>query len=60
MLEKKQCERLLTSGFLHADWAHLFFNMLTLYFFGPVVINHFSNNLFLFIYFGSILGGWLF
>nr|WP_241518410.1 rhomboid family intramembrane serine protease [Bacteroidetes bacterium endosymbiont of Geopemphigus sp.] len=45
---------------MHADWAHLFFNMLTLYFFGPVVINHFSNNLFLFIYFGSILGGWLF
>ncbi|GAB3576935.1 rhomboid family intramembrane serine protease [Spirosoma luteolum] len=26
--------RLLTSGFLHADWGHLFFNMLSLYFFG--------------------------
>ncbi len=29
--------RLLTSGFIHADWTHLIFNMLTLYFFGRVV-----------------------
>ena len=29
-----QYYRLLTSGFLHADWGHLIFNMLTLYFFG--------------------------
>ncbi|MBC7555302.1 MAG: rhomboid family intramembrane serine protease [Taibaiella sp.] len=26
--------RLLTSGFIHADWNHLIFNMFTLYFFG--------------------------
>lgn len=26
--------RLLTSGFIHADYQHLFFNMFTLYFFG--------------------------
>ncbi len=26
--------RFLTSGFIHADWNHLIFNMLTLYFFG--------------------------
>ncbi|MFJ1410604.1 rhomboid family intramembrane serine protease [Capnocytophaga canimorsus] len=25
--------RMFTSGFLHADWQHLIFNMLTLYFF---------------------------
>ncbi|NCX95807.1 MAG: rhomboid family intramembrane serine protease [Chitinophagia bacterium] len=30
--------RLLTSGFLHADWNHLLFNMLSLYFFGDNVI----------------------
>ena len=24
---------LITSGFIHADWMHLFFNMLTFYFF---------------------------
>lgn len=28
---------LFTSGFLHANLAHLFVNMLTLYFFGPVM-----------------------
>ncbi|NUO75187.1 MAG: rhomboid family intramembrane serine protease [Lysobacter sp.] len=29
-----QYDRLLTHGFIHADWPHLLFNMLTLYFFG--------------------------
>jgi membrane associated rhomboid family serine protease len=29
-----QYYRLITSGFLHADFIHLFFNMFTLYFFG--------------------------
>ena len=28
--------RMLTSGFLHADLAHLAFNMITLYFFAPI------------------------
>lgn len=31
---KHQYYRLVTSGFLHADWMHLIFNMFTLYFFG--------------------------
>ncbi|MFY7957514.1 MAG: rhomboid family intramembrane serine protease, partial [Flavobacterium macrobrachii] len=30
--------RMLTSGFLHADLPHLAFNMITLYFFAPIVI----------------------
>ncbi len=30
----KEVYRLITSGFLHADMIHLFFNMFTLYFFG--------------------------
>lgn len=34
--------RLLTSGFLHADWGHLFFNMLSLYFFGVLIERIFS------------------
>src|SRR5436189_6138032 len=32
-----QWYRFITSGFLHADWGHLFFNMFSLYFFGGVV-----------------------
>lgn len=33
----EQYYRLLTSGFIHADWMHLIFNMLALYFFGQFV-----------------------
>lgn len=29
--------RLLSYGFIHADWMHLLFNMITLYFFGRVM-----------------------
>lgn len=29
--------RLLTSGFIHADWNHLIFNMITMFFFGRIV-----------------------
>lgn len=34
---KKQYDRLLTHGFIHADFQHLLFNMITLYFFGRLV-----------------------
>jgi membrane associated rhomboid family serine protease len=34
---KHQWYRLFTSGFLHADLAHLFFNMFTLFFFGRFI-----------------------
>ena len=32
-----QYYRLITSGFLHADWGHLIFNMFSLYFFGGFI-----------------------
>lgn len=32
--QRGQYHRLLTSGLIHADFAHLFFNMFSLYFFG--------------------------
>ncbi len=35
--KKNQWYRFITSGFLHADWTHLFFNMLSLYFFGEAL-----------------------
>jgi membrane associated rhomboid family serine protease len=34
---QRQYERLLTHGFIHADWQHLLFNMITLYFFGRLI-----------------------
>jgi membrane associated rhomboid family serine protease len=52
--------RLLSSGFLHADIFHLLFNMMTLYFFGPVVMQAFGSLGFILIYFGSILLGNIF
>ena len=49
--------RMLSSGFLHADLTHLIFNMLTLWFFAPVVINYLGNFSFLLVYFGSLIFG---
>lgn len=33
----RQYYRFITSGFVHADFQHLIFNMLTLFFFGPAI-----------------------
>ncbi|WP_225763583.1 rhomboid family intramembrane serine protease [Stenotrophomonas sp. Marseille-Q4652] len=33
----RQYDRLVTYGFIHADFAHLLFNMITLYFFGRLI-----------------------
>ncbi|WP_420601879.1 rhomboid family intramembrane serine protease [Flagellimonas sp.] len=52
-----QRERTVTSGFLHVDISHLFFNMFTLYFFANVVINWFGAPKFVIIYFVSLVGG---
>ena len=49
--------RMLSSGFLHADLPHLIFNMLTLYFFAPVVIGFLGDLTFVLIYFGSLVFG---
>lgn len=37
MSRQHQYDRLLTHGFVHADWQHLLFNMITLFFFGRVI-----------------------
>ena len=49
--------RMFSSGFLHADFQHLFFNMFTLYLFAPYVVFHFGNFYFFVLYFGSLLSG---
>jgi membrane associated rhomboid family serine protease len=58
-----QWYRLLTSGFLHADWGHLIFNMITLYSFGGLALSAFTSELgnqpgiiaFLVLYLGGII-----
>jgi len=49
--------RLITSGFLHAGWKHLFFNMLSLFFFAPTLEAIMGTPFFLTIYFVALLGG---
>ncbi len=57
ILAGKQFERLLTSGFLHADWLHLGLNAYTLLSFGQVIEMVYGLKTLLLIYFSSILGG---
>ena len=57
ILQQKQWDRMVTSAFLHADWMHLIFNMLTFYFFAPSIIVYLGVFPLLLIYFGAILGG---
>ena len=45
--------RFLTAGFVHAGGAHLAFNMITLYFFGPQLERVLGAGAFLVLYFGS-------
>lgn len=57
--EKKQYYRFITSGFIHANWMHLGFNMFTLYFFGRIVEQYyrqiFGPGIFILFYFLSII-----
>lgn len=49
--------RMFSSGFLHADTTHLFFNMFTLYFFAPVVISYLGAIDFIIVYVASLILG---
>ena len=51
-----QKERMFSSGFLHVDFSHLFFNMFTLYFFANPVLQ-LGTFSFVLIYFGSLVFG---
>lgn len=47
--------RLLTGGFVHAGLGHLFFNMFTLYFFGPYMEATLGSGAFFLLYLGAEL-----
>jgi membrane associated rhomboid family serine protease len=57
ILISKQYIRLISSGFLHANWTHLALNMLTLYFFSSGVETTLGGSGFLILYFASLIGG---
>lgn len=49
--------RMISSGFLHTDLGHLFFNMFTLFMFAPVVIGYLGDFSFLLVYVASLVFG---
>jgi membrane associated rhomboid family serine protease len=57
ILWDRQYYRLLSCGFLHLNWLHLLFNMLSLYSVGFAIEQAFGLYVFLIIYLGSIVGG---
>jgi membrane associated rhomboid family serine protease len=70
VVQRKEYLRLVTSGFLHVNWAHLIVNMISLYYMGGAleasyVLGTSSGPgygplgyvLYLAVYFGSMLGG---
>lgn len=56
----KEYGRLVTSGFLHVNWLHLVFNMLTLYAFSEALESYMGSGPFLLVYFAALLAGNLF
>ena len=55
ILRRGEVHRLVTAGFVHVNGAHLLVNMLTLYFFGPLLEYVLGPVGYLFLYFGSDL-----
>lgn len=53
----KQYDRLISSGFLHANKMHLFFNMLALFFFSTSLDYVLSYEAYLTVFFMSLVGG---
>ena len=57
ILVHKEYQRIVTSGFLHVDWKHFIFNMLSLYLFSTGFERRIGSGMFATIYFGSLIGG---
>jgi membrane associated rhomboid family serine protease len=55
MLKERDYGTLITSGFIHADLGHLFFNSLTLFFFGPALEQYMGTNRFVALYFIALV-----
>ena len=57
ILKKKDYIRLISSGFLHINWPHLIFNMLSLFLFSQGLEIYVGPWGYLFIYFSALIGG---
>ena len=57
MVADGQPYRLVTSGFLHAGFMHIAFNMIALYFLGRILEPSIGTVRFLMVYFASLLAG---
>jgi len=55
VVHEKKWYQLISHGFLHADLTHLAFNMITLYFFGPILEQVLGTVLFLVLYISSLI-----
>src|SRR5450432_3360222 len=59
--KKHQYYRFITCGLIHADYMHLIFNMVTLYFFGSIMEAHYQGELglqkwyYLALYIGALI-----
>jgi membrane associated rhomboid family serine protease len=59
--KKNQYYRFITCGLIHADYVHLIFNMVTLYFFGTIMEAHYQGELglqkwyYLALYLGALI-----
>lgn len=53
----KEYWRIITSSFLHVNWMHLIFNMISLFAFSGAIEGVFGVGWYLLIYFGSLIGG---
>lgn len=51
---KNEYYRFITSGFIHADFQHLIFNMISLYFFGYIAEAWLGNGLYVLFYLSAI------
>ncbi|HAH50023.1 MAG TPA: rhomboid family intramembrane serine protease [Balneola sp.] len=54
-IRNKTWYELITSGFVHGSISHLLFNMITLFFFGPVLENQIGELQFLGLYFTGLI-----
>ncbi len=57
ILVNKDYLRMISSGFLHINWMHLIFNMISLYAFSGMVETHLGGMNFLLVYAAGLLGG---